>query len=432
MRNARNKRRIEPRTLLVYVNSQFGVGHYQRCSCILRALEDRYADLRPILLFGGLPYPGFADLRRTRKVQLPGLTFHRVDDGIGFQPRPVDLRRSLEDVCEERRRLIASVVESQKIQLVLVEYFPFSKQCMAPEVEFLLARARQHSTPAVVSSIRDFMTIDDGFNREFTELFISRHCSQVLVHSDPRVARLQRSYGDASAFEDKLNYTGYIVDSRYSVTGPSQRRRIIAVSMGGGKDGEHLIDLLVDALGKVDQRRLSGYEIHVFPGLFLPATVRQKFEQAVSSYRALRIRICEFAEYFSTVAQCAVSISMCGYNTAMELIANRVPNICFVPRQRTEQLMRAEMLRRCGAASVAGSSQELADMLQRLNPHVQSQRSGDLPFDLQGAGRTADILYALAGGHDARACEAPTKYATRSSHINIPLCAHDRQSVSVR
>lgn len=381
--------------ILFYVNSQFGIGHFKRCFCILQELEKRHEELQLVLVFGGLPYTGFDELNRTRKVRLPGLTFHSSNDIIGFTPRPIDVGRTVEDVLNERRKLISSVVNDVEVQVVFLEYFPFSKQYLAVEVDYLLSEIRRKSTPPIVSSIRDFMTIDDGFNREFTEEFISKQCSHIIVHADPCVAELKTTYGDISSFAHKILYTGYVVDSRLFIKNPQRRSKIISVSVGGGKDGGRLFELFFDALCKIDNRVLSGYEIRVFPGLFLPEMPKRILGKAVRELRGYNIRICGFSEYRTTISECLVSVSMCGYNTAMELVANRVPNIWFVPRQRTEQLMRADMLSRYGLAHVVSSAQNLAEMLLNLHCQSEPRQRSLIQIDFEGASRTADIFYAL-------------------------------------
>jgi predicted glycosyltransferase len=389
------------KTVLVYVNSQFGIGHFQRCFCILRSLEERHPDVNTLLVFGGLPHADFDELSKTTKVRLPGLTFHQSEDKIGYVPRPVDARHTLQEVLCERRDLISAAIKNVHVQVVLLEYFPFSKQSLATEVEHLLAEMKAPNPPTVVSSIRDFMTIDAGFDRAFAEDFISKRCSHVFVHADPRFATLQDTYGDVSAFERRIRYTGYVADPRLAQAALPAQTRTIVVSVGGGKDGGPLFDIFVQALRLTNPRVLHGCEILVFPGLFLPAESTRVLRESVADLKHLyNIRLCEFSEYRTAVSSSSLSVSMCGYNTAMELIAIRVPNICFVPRQRTEQLVRAKMLNRLGLAEVAESAQHLSAVFSRLGEPSIQRRSTFGQIDLHGAARSADLLGALARGQD--------------------------------
>jgi len=383
------------KTILIYVNSQFGVGHFQRCFCILQELEERHKDLKPMLVFGGLPHYNFDGLNRTTKVRLPGLTYHRSDDKIGYEPRPVVEGRTLEDVLDERRDLISAAIRDSEVQVLFLEYYPFSKQFLRSEVDYLLEEIKKKSSPTVVSSVRDFMTIDQGFDRVFTQNFILKNCSYVLVHSDPRFAELDTTYGNIFPFRHKIRYTGYIVDSGLLVNYPPRRKNLIAVSMGGGKDGGSLIELFFDAIHSIAPTFLTDFEIRIFPGPFYPEKSLNILVQMVSDLKNCNVRICRFEEYRDTISKCSASISMCGYNTAAELIVNQVPHIWFAPRQRTEQLMRAEMLSQLGLARVVSSSKELEEFLRDMSqePAMSKCRPANINFD--GARETANFLYNL-------------------------------------
>jgi predicted glycosyltransferase len=382
-------------TLLVYVNNLFGVGHFQRCAWILRALENRHPDLNTVLVFGDWPYSSFDGLRQTSKVRLPGLTLQKADDTVGLEPEPIEPGRSMEDVLDERQELISAAVRDLEINAVMLEYFPFSRQFLAPEVDHLLAEVSRTSSPRVLSSVRDLATIDPGFDRRVAEEFASRRCSHILVHADPVFARLEDTFAFATSFREKVRYTGYVIDSRLLAQRNTTRKKVIAVSVGGGRDGGPLIEMLLDALGMLGHRALPDYEIRVFPGLFYPSKLLPFLRESVQALRNHNIHLCAFSEYRSTLSECSVSISMCGYNTAFELVASRVPNIWFFPRGRTEQLERTDRLQRCGLARRITGSRELAEMLGELSGSPLTVGEPKVQMDLGGAERTADILHSL-------------------------------------
>ena len=64
----------------------------------------------------------------------------------------------------------------------------------------------------------------------------------VLVHSDPRFARLEDTFG--ASLRVPVHYTGFVTGP---VPAPARREPVIVVSAGGGRVGEPLLRAAIEA-----------------------------------------------------------------------------------------------------------------------------------------------------------------------------------------
>ena len=137
---------------------------------------------------------------------------------------------------------------------------------------------------------------------------------------------------------------------------------------------------------------------HFFCGSLMHPAALEGIRCRAGALRKHKVILAHHDGFCEQLARVSHSIAMCGYNTAFELLSAQVPQLCFVPRQRTEQLMRAALLERNGFATTAGSTQEIVDVLRSL---VEEVRARQMPAPLprmDGAGISADLLASLGDG----------------------------------
>ena len=242
---------------LFYINSHFGVGHLQRLLPVIRRLDDS-RDVRPMLLFDGYPLPALKSLSRTDLVQLPPvgafLSGSAKEDGAFLA------------ILAERLRRIELFLQSVHVDLVVIEYYPFSRQALNEEVTFLLRAARANATPPVVVSVRDFLSITPDTDMRLLEKFLENECESIAVHSDPEYVKLDVSYGNTAAFKEKVVYTGFIIDEWTGEKARASDADALVVSVGGGRDGDRLIDMFLRALRCGITERVRHMPIRIFRG----------------------------------------------------------------------------------------------------------------------------------------------------------------------
>jgi predicted glycosyltransferase len=142
----------------------------------------------------------------------------------------------------------------------------------------------------------------------------------------------------------------------------------ILVTPGGGGDGAELVDAVLSAYERFNER-LPWPALIVY-GPFLPARQRTEFERRAA--RLERITTLTFHEHLENLMEEAIGVvCLGGYNTFCEVLSLNKRSI-MVPRvtPRAEQLLRADTARKLGLVQVISpfelTPQRLAEALIHL------------------------------------------------------------------
>jgi predicted glycosyltransferase len=252
--------------------------------------------------------------------------------------------------------------------------------------------------PLVACSLRDILVgrgdeqadYDDRAARQANE-----HFDAVLLHADPRLARLEESFRPRVPLRVPVHYTGYVVPGG-EVT-PAARREGIVVSAGGGIVGGPLMRAALDAHRILwPQRRVP---TRLIAGPFLPADEWDALRAAAAGVDGVEV-IRSVPNLRAELAGAAASVSQCGYNTAFDLLRARVPALVvpYAEPGEDEQTRRALRLEDLGALRTLEAQHldgpALAAALDDLLDF--EPRATDLRLD--GARETAALLAGLIAG----------------------------------
>lgn len=376
-------------TLLFYCQHSVGLGHLVRSFALCRELARRF---RVVLVCGGKlpraiePPPG------VEIVPLPPL-------GVGpdgtFVSR--DGRRTTDRARMVRRELLVRTFRQTRPKVVLVELFPFGRPRFAAELLPLLDEAR-HSL--VVCSVRDILVTgrrDQRGHDEWACALANRYFDAVLVHADPRVARLEESFSPPAPLQVPVHYTGFVVPNG----GPPARQVAnaaprVVVSAGGGLVGEPLLRTAIDAHALLwPTERIP---MRVIGGPFLPDPAWAALQGRAAGRKGLSLRR-SVPDMGVELASASASISQCGYNTALEVMQAGVPALVvpYAAPGEDEQTRRARLLERRGALRVLDpeflDAPRLVAQIRELldfTPRAQA-------LDVDGAANTARMLSGLLG-----------------------------------
>jgi predicted glycosyltransferase len=324
------------------------------------------ARFRVTLLCGGEVPPEPAPPRGIEVVALP----------------PLDAERAL----ELRRERVLAAFRSVRPAVVVLELFPFGRKKLAGELLPLLDEARA-SGAAVVCSLRDLLVRgreNQDRHDERASVLANRYLDAVLVHSDPRFARLEETFRPRTRLAVPVHHTGFVARRR---SHPRTRERRIVVSAGGGRFGGPLFHAAAAA-----DRLLPDVRMTIVAGPFLPerewALVRA--EQGLDVRRSV-------PDLGIELASAAASVSQCGYNTALDLVQARVPALVvpFAAEGEDEQTRRAERLARLGAVRILDAGALDGATLARELRAVLAFRPAPFAFDLDGAAASARIVSEL-------------------------------------
>ena len=364
-----------------YVQHLLGIGHLRRAAAIARALVRAGAEVT--FVSGGEPVPGI-DLGGARLVQLPPAS--AADSGfsaiVDAEGRPID-----EAWQAERRRQLLAAFAAVKPDILLIEMYPFGRRQFRFELKPLLEAAisTPGARPLIACSLRDIL-VDKGRTdrRAETVDLVERYIDLVLVHGDPRLVTLERTFPDAATFAGKLRYTGYVVEQLPPAANHDRSAGEILISAGGGAVGAPLFRTAIaaKALSRYCERPwrlITGRNLPVAETAAVTAAAR-KAGIAVETFRG---------DFPRLLQSCLLSVSQGGYNTVMELIASKCPAVIvpFAEGSESEQMLRSRLLAERGIL-------ELVDAAT-LTPAVLAAAidravvPADLSIDLDGANQTA-------------------------------------------
>jgi predicted glycosyltransferase len=366
--------------LLFYCQHSVGLGHLKRSYALCAHLAEWF---RVVLVCGGAlpeeidPPPG------VEIVPLPPL-------GVGAQSRFVshDPRFTVERAWAVRGELLLRTLRAVDPAVVFVELFPFGRAKFARELVPLLERAREAGA-MTACSLRDILVTGRDNQQRHDERacrLANAHLDAVLVHSDPRFARLEETFG---AFDDltvPVRYTGFVV-------GPARprgrRERRVVVSAGGGLVGEPLLRAAIEA-----QRLGTGLPMRAIAGPLMPDAAFARLRERAAGVPDLEL-LRSVPDLSAELAGATAAVSQAGYNTTLEIVRARVPALVapYATPEEDEQLRRARRLERLGALRVLERLEPatLAAEIRRLEAFAPTTPA----IDLDGGRGTCRELWAL-------------------------------------
>ncbi len=352
--------------IIQYCQHVLGIGHFFRSLELARAFKDHEV----ILVLGGPRVE--ADLpENVRVFQLPELM---MDADFGSL-HPSRSSRPVEAVKEQRQVEFYNLVKEEKPDVLIMELYPFGRKAFRFELDPVLEgiRSGNLSSACVVSSVRDILVEKSDAVKFETRVVqtLNTYFDAVLVHSDPGVTTLDKTFSLMDQISVPIVYTGFVAAKPDPGIERSLRRkigiraddRLVVVSAGGGKVGAPLLNAAAEAV-----RLMEGdfpLFLHVFTGPFMDAADVDRLKQNESE----RVRVSRFTpDFVSCLAAADLSISMAGYNTCMNLLATGTNALVWPFDQNREQRIRAEGLARLGAVRVLGREdlypQQLAGMIK--------------------------------------------------------------------
>lgn len=376
--------------LLIYCQHSMGLGHLVRSWAIADALS---ATFRVVFVSGGEAPAGMTPPSGVEMVHLPALQQTTAGEIVSGASDA-----GVADIQQHRRARLRETFTAVNPDVLVVELFPFGRAKFADEIVPILELARvRRPRPLVVCSVRDLLAGGRKNQQQHDDRARSladRYFDAVLVHADPRLARLEETFKPATPLQIPVLYTGFVTAAQAPESGPSGPRSGAVVSAGGGRVGGPLFRAAVDAQKLMP--RSTREPMRIVTGPFLPdgefadligrieGGTDIAVERSVPSLRPL-------------LASAAVSISQCGYNTALELLQLRVPALVvpFADGREDEQRARARRLASLDAVRVLDPDDLCAERLAGAIDAMRDFRPAPLALDIDGARATRDAVEAL-------------------------------------
>lgn len=306
-----------------------GTGHFVRTLALARAVQTRGHEV--LVMTGGRPLP-HVDPRPVEVVQLPPVTVQAFEFST--------LRTASGELVDDaymatRRGAIASALARFRPDALVTELFPFGRRVLAEEfLDAIAATKAVNPEAAVICSVRD---VPEPKPKRLSETAarLLKHYDAVLVHGDADFLPLSTTWPLPDDLAALVHHVGYLLPDMV----PLRRRRDdVLVAVGGGVLGRDMLDTAAAAAAR------SLRQWHLLVG---GADAEAEVARLRGTYQSANLNV-EPArpDYRKLLAGAGCSISLCGYNTALDLAMCRTPAI-LVPSEEageSEQLVRARHL----------------------------------------------------------------------------------------
>ena len=362
----------DPERVLFHVQHLLGVGHMHRARLLVGGF--RKAGLAVHVVHGGMPVTGF-DYGADSVTYLPplqgtGRQFYR-DTRRGGRPGQ---RYLPHPPCPHA----CGNIRTAATHAIVIEAWPFGRRVLRTEMMALMdAASRTRVKPLIVTSVRDILQEGrkPGRIEEAVDM-VRGHVDHVLVHSDPTLVPLDATFPLAGRISDRIAYTGYTVPE--PVAADARAFDVIATA-GGGAFGADLLATAAEAARQFPDQT------------WCIATGPNGAAFDVPDNVTLVERLDGLSAH---MARAGLSISQCGYNTAMDVLSSGVKAV-FVPHDttgQTEQKRRAELLAVKGfAVCVPQSELTVAGLVTAITTARGLPKPTHRP-DLSGVETSATLL----------------------------------------
>ena len=329
--------------LMLYCQHSLGMGHLVRSFALAQSLARAFR----VLFINGGPLPrGLRPPDAVELVDLPPL-------GMGEDSQLIsrDPRYTVAEAKALRRHRLLQLLGLHRPAVLLIELFPFGRKKFAYELLPLLegARALDARRPLVFCSLRDILVgsrRDQQRHDDRAARTVNRHFDAVLVHADPRFARLEETFHPSIALQAPVLHTGFVSLDATPVQATCQGGGVL-VSAGGGIVG---MPLFLAALGAQPVLwREDRLPMTLVAGPFLPGPDWERLQALAAGREGLTLLRC-VSDMRSELARHALSVSQCGYNTTMDLLAcaTRALVVPYAAGREDEQRNRAHRLEDLG------------------------------------------------------------------------------------
>ena len=353
--------------VMIVVTHLLGTGHLTRALTLGRAFAA--AGDQVVLVSGGAPV-GHLDFDGVDLVQLPPLT----SDGVDFS-RLLTAEGAVADAVylDARQGALTDAFARARPDLLITELFPFGRRILRAEFTALLDAAKAATVP-VLSSVRDILAPPSKpAKAALADDLVAAYYSGVLVHSVAEIAALELSWPVSDRLKKRLYYTGFVAPAAPEAHPDGIGAGEVLVSAGGGSVGDHLFDAALGAAA-LDKGRNWRFLVGGSTARVADLRARAPANCTVDAARP---------DFRQMLRAAAVSVSMCGYNTALDVLQTGV------------------LAEQAGIAVLRAGDLTAESLLDRVRNVADAAPRAPLVAGVDGAAETVRIARRIVEDHHA-------------------------------
>ncbi len=380
---------------MFYGRDAAGLGQLKRTLTLSRYFQARWPAMRQLIVTG-CPVPRqLPQLDGVDYLKLPSLQRVGPDE---LAPRVLPI--SPDAARELYRDLLLSLAHHFEPDALLVDSVEGE---VVPMLRYLKEAARH---TRLILGLRDVVAeaplVRAMWEREGLYDLLDNLFDRILVYGERDIYDVVSEYGLSSRAADKTRFVGYLRRDVESRTVQQVRAELelganglVLVTAGGGQDGRHLFEVMLEVLRR-RQGRAARFDSLLVGGPLMPLRHQQTLRSLASTVPGARF-VDSVDDLTAYVAAADVVVSMGGHSTICEILSFARPAV-IVPRAapRREQLIRAEALSKRGLVRMIHPDELTpARLSQELERLLERPAAAAAPVRLDGAAATAAELDSL-------------------------------------
>src|SRR5262249_13950238 len=152
---------------------------------------------------------------------------------------------------------------------------------------------------------------------------MNQYFDLLLIHADPRLQRLEETFGNVAGLDCPIRYTGYVAQPpRDRAEARAGADSLLLVSVGGGRVGHELIAGARDA----ETRPADGRRLHILTGPHMPVEQFQSLQKRAAGRSHITLQR-HTTQFLTWLRQADLSISMAGYKTGQGSLSSGPPGL---------------------------------------------------------------------------------------------------------
>ena len=373
----------------IYTHFNFGIGHFQRAKLLAEEFSKK-SGYNVILVSSGVPLPKRLTPKKIKLLQLPA-----EEHGLKYGTTVSTNKMTKAKMNKARIKILKDTFFRKRPDIFITEFFPFAAFRLNKTLLPILKHLKVNYPNCLIScSTRDIPISDvenpKKYNFQEVENILNEYYDCILVHATKELSEF-RTNGIFKKLKTSvpIYFTGYVVDKntlRYKVPKTNNKIKKILVTAGGGRDGEMIFKLVLQALKIVNKEK----EIQA---IFVLGPLNKKRDTLGSIDQNWCKSVDSIPNLNRLMFKLDLIISMAGYNTIAELFVSGAPAIIFPRPNSYEQFNREKLFTKIrGISNVVDLKTKPEKLAKIILNMIKSRRSKPARAYCQGQINSVKII----------------------------------------
>jgi predicted glycosyltransferase len=344
--------------VLIYAHDGVGYGHISRMANFANELNKR--NNYDILIISG--YGRLLDFigNSFNNVKLPSYDSEKFSEN------------KKRDILLLRQNIIKVIVDSERFDYFIVDFFPLGKKGELEEILNLMKI--KYTKTTTILTLRGVLfcknKTQEFFGRNDNFEYINKLYDHIISFSDKNIIDMNEEYFNSITIP--IHYCGYLF-CKFADNRNSNPKEII-VNFGGGYQCDLILKELISII--VNDNKFLIFNFYILIGEYFKESTIDEISDLASNCDNMKV-LPKIPKINLVNMKCDLVIGCGGYNTTIDAIFNNLPLI-IIPKQNTmECLIHSERLMKFSSISILNIN-ELDQLYNKIDSILKSEVTHNL------------------------------------------------------